>query len=67
MYLPKKLRREGGLLGSTPNSHRNGAESLVADVVILDSHFKLLEHRGEDFSPRLRYQIIKGVKYLRKP
>ena len=55
------------MLGSTPNSHRNGAESLVADVVILDSHFKLLEHRGEDFSPRLRYQIIKGVKYLRKP
>ena len=49
MYKPKKLRREGSLLGSTPNSHRNGAESLVTAVVNLDSHFKLLEHSGEDF------------------
>ena len=67
MYLPKKLRREGGLLGSTPNSHRNGAESFVADVVNLDFYLKLLEHNDEDFSPRLRDQTIKGVKYLRKP
>ena len=64
---PKKSRREGSWPGSPPNSHRDGAESLVADVVNLDSHFKLLAHNDEDFSPRLRYQTIKGVKYLRKP